>query len=128
MATQIILFLTDGEDCTLNSRQPCVSDIPNGGRQDGSGPDTVLNRIAEKQAELVALGSVRANILTFSMTTNTDDRLPKIMSCENDGSWEAIGGKAQIRYCGPEMPHFAVMQYAVCCAGTRMNHFVGATM
>ncbi|CAD7695492.1 unnamed protein product, partial [Ostreobium quekettii] len=88
---KIILFLTDGEDCTLNSRQPCKSDIARGSQQSGSGPDVVLNRIEERQAELVAQGSARANIFTFSMTTDADDRLPKMISCENDGSWEAIG-------------------------------------
>jgi len=88
---KIILFLTDGEDCTLNTRQPCKYDTQNDGQKTGSGADVVLNRIEERQAELLAQGSSRANIFTFSMTTDADDRLPKMISCENDGSWEAIG-------------------------------------
>jgi len=93
LCTKVILFLTDGEDCTLRPTQNCSFDASKGIGNGGTEPGMVLDFIEEKQAELEALGSTRAHIFTFSMTSDADDMLPKMIACENEGSWSAIEEK-----------------------------------
>ena len=100
----MILFLTDGIDCTLIDAQPCKFDTENGQETDNNGPDLVLDLIEKKQQELENLGNVnkakklsdRAHIFTFSMTSDADDKIPKMISCEHNGSWSSIGGKSAL--------------------------------
>ncbi|CAD7696239.1 unnamed protein product [Ostreobium quekettii] len=82
---KVILFLTDGKDCTLtNSR--CSMPVD----ENETGVDSVLNFIEEKQTKLASLESQRAHIFTFSLGFEADDELPKEMACANEGIWKRI--------------------------------------
>ncbi|GMH39472.1 hypothetical protein BSKO_07370 [Bryopsis sp. KO-2023] len=79
--TKIIIFLTDGEDCT-------VSDT--GGECSLSreeGPEQLLANIEKRQAALEKGTGSRALIFTFSMGKDADDSVPKQIACANDGTW-----------------------------------------
>lgn len=93
---KVILFLTDGHDCSVNSRQECTFD--GGNFEEDRERDKlrlVLDLIEKKQKELKDTGSTgkSARIFTFSMTNDADDRIPKMIACGNDGSWSAISGE-----------------------------------
>ncbi|GMH39474.1 hypothetical protein BSKO_07372 [Bryopsis sp. KO-2023] len=79
--TKIIIFLTDGEDCSL-------------GRTGGEcslsreeGPEQLLANIEKRQAALEKGTRSRALIFTFSMGKDADDSVPKQIACANDGTW-----------------------------------------
>ncbi|CAD7701152.1 unnamed protein product, partial [Ostreobium quekettii] len=82
---KVILFLTDGEDCTLTDSK-CSMPVLEG----ETGVDSVLQFIEQKQQELEALESQRAHIFTFSFGFEADDEIPKEMACANEGVWRRI--------------------------------------
>ncbi|CAD7701847.1 unnamed protein product [Ostreobium quekettii] len=88
--TRVILFLTDGEDCSLLEEQSCNDSED---AKEESDANTVADFIREKQSEMVELGGESAHIFTFSMTSDSDDKLAKMIACENNGSWASIEEK-----------------------------------
>ncbi|CAD7701846.1 unnamed protein product, partial [Ostreobium quekettii] len=85
--TKVILFLTDGEDCSLLEDQKCADSEET---EEDVDPNVVADFIRRKQSDLVDLGGESAHIFTFSMTSKADDKLARMISCENKGSWASI--------------------------------------
>jgi len=82
---KIIIFVTDGEDCTTKAT-PCAMPTP-----EGTTPvDAVLEFIEEAQQKLVEAGSQRAHIFSYSFGFEADDEIPKEMACANEGVWNRI--------------------------------------
>jgi len=82
---KVILFLTDGEDCTISDAKCSMPVLAN-----ETGVDSVLQFIEKKQSELEALGSQRAHLFTFSFGLEADDEIPKEMACAHQGVWNRI--------------------------------------
>jgi len=82
---KVILFLTDGEDCTTTDSK-CSMPVA----ENETGVDTVLQFIEKKQTELEAAGSQRAHLFTFSFGFEADDEIPKELACANEGAWSRI--------------------------------------
>lgn len=59
------------------------------------GVNLVLDLIEDRQNLLQEAGGsgTPARIFTFSMTEDADDRIPKLIACNNDGSWSPISGE-----------------------------------
>ncbi|GMH38632.1 hypothetical protein BSKO_06516 [Bryopsis sp. KO-2023] len=79
--SKVIIFLTDGRDCSL-STTPSACSIPA-----KNGPGNVLSNIESRQVDLEAKTGFRALLFTFSMGHDADDSVPKQIACANDGAW-----------------------------------------
>ncbi|GMH39187.1 hypothetical protein BSKO_07085 [Bryopsis sp. KO-2023] len=80
--TKVIIFLTDGEDCSLPTYPGSSCSVSN-----KDGPEKVLSNIEDRQVDLEAKSGSRALIFTFSMGRDADDSVPKQIACANDGAW-----------------------------------------
>lgn len=90
---QVILFLTDGEDCTMRG-VPCSMPTP----EDLTPVDAVMDFVEKKQQELIEAGSQPAHIFSFSLGFDADDEIPKEMACANEGVWSDIRCKAFVSH------------------------------
>ncbi|GMH39464.1 hypothetical protein BSKO_07362 [Bryopsis sp. KO-2023] len=82
--TKIIIFLTDGEDCSL-SRTGGECSLS---REEG--PEQLLANIEKRQAALEKSTGSRALIFTFSMGKDADDSVPRQIACANEGTWSSF--------------------------------------
>lgn len=78
--TKIIIFLTDGMDCSTGTSSECSLS-----REDG--PERLLANIGERQEQLEESTGSRASIFTLSMGKDADDSIPRQIACANDGTW-----------------------------------------
>ncbi|GMH38630.1 hypothetical protein BSKO_06514 [Bryopsis sp. KO-2023] len=81
--SKVVIFLTDGADCSLPSYSadfPCSISLEDG-------PEEVLSNIESRQVDLEAKTGSRALVFTFSMGRDADDSVPKQIACANDGAW-----------------------------------------
>ena len=97
----MILFLTDGIDCSVHPKLRCPTDKydeevgPTNTEHVRDGVRSILDLIDRRQQQLQDAGGsgTPARIFTFSMTEDADDRLPKLIACSNGGSWSSIHGE-----------------------------------
>ncbi|CAD7696234.1 unnamed protein product [Ostreobium quekettii] len=83
---KVIIFVTAGEDCTLDNGKECGKQPP----ENVTPVDAVLDFIEEKQQALVAAGSQRVHFFPYSFGADADDEIPKEMACANEGVWGRI--------------------------------------
>ena len=99
---QVILFLTDRVDCSVHPKLRCPTDKydeefgPTSTEYVRDGVRSVLDLIEKRQQQLQDAGGsgTPARIFTYSMTSDADDRIPRLIACENGGSWSAISGES----------------------------------
>ena len=85
---KVIIFLTDGRDCSQS--------IPNEGcslprnTTGGDGAQHLLSQIESRQQRLEADTGKRAAVFSFSLGSRADDSLPRQIACANAGAWGFI--------------------------------------
>eukprot|EP01025_Chloroclados_australasicus_P021129 TRINITY_DN2218_c0_g1_i11.p1 TRINITY_DN2218_c0_g1~~TRINITY_DN2218_c0_g1_i11.p1 ORF type:complete len:862 (-),score=105.42 TRINITY_DN2218_c0_g1_i11:1009-3480(-) len=76
---KVILFMTDGKDQKATVDQDRTKEL--------------LDLVEQRQGELESISGKRAYIFSFSIGELADDAIPRIISCNNNGTWASISSE-----------------------------------
>lgn len=117
---QIILFIGDGNTCTLANQEDCFLHESNAESQKMQGPvERNLKHIEARQKRIEKFGSLVA-IFTLTMPGD-DESLARQIACWNGGAWSHLSGGVGVSMIWKSDFYFAVLWYFPSALGASLS-------